>query len=71
MNGYSVRILEQEDHTMIPWVWGVNGACSVMGSAAAWGLSLNFGYSATLWAATLAYAAAFLTVILKPAPPQQ
>jgi len=61
-----IRLLEQDGPSMIPWVWGVNGACSVMGSILAWGLSLNFGYNITLWAATVIYGCACLVMILKP-----
>ena len=66
-----IRLLEQDGSAMIPWVWGVNGACSVMGSILAWGLSLNFGYNITLWTATAIYGGAFLIMILKPYPVQQ
>jgi predicted membrane-bound spermidine synthase len=66
-----IRLLEQDIPAIIPWVWGVNGACSVMGSILAWGLSLNFGYNITLWTATAIYGGAFLIMILKPYPVQQ
>ena len=61
-----IRLLERDGSAIIPWVWGVNGACSVMGSIVAWGLSLNFGYNTTLWTATLIYGCALLVMILKP-----
>jgi len=61
-----IRLLEKDVAPMIPWVWGVNGACSVMGSILAWGLSLNFGYNATLWTATVIYGCACLVMFLKP-----
>jgi len=60
-----IRLLEQDGPAMIPWVWGVNGACSVMGSIVAWGLSLNFGYNVTLWTATVIYGCACLVMTLK------
>ena len=66
-----IRLLEQDIPAIIPWVWGVNGACSVMGSILAWGLSLNFGYNITLWTATAIYGGAFLIMILKPYSVQQ
>jgi hypothetical protein len=66
-----IRLLEQDGPAMIPWVWGVNGSCSVMGSIIAWGLSLNFGYNSTLWAATAVYGCACLVMILKPYTFQQ
>lgn len=61
-----IRLLEQDAPDMIPWVWGVNGACSVMGSIIAWGLSLNFGYNTTSWTAISVYGCAGLVMILKP-----
>ena len=61
-----ILLLEQDGRSMIPWVWGINGACSVMGSIIAWGFSLNFGYNFTLWAATAVYGCAFLIMVLKP-----
>ncbi|MEI6126019.1 MAG: hypothetical protein WCQ99_05635 [Pseudomonadota bacterium] len=50
-----IKLLEEDGPSIIPWVWGINGACSVLGSIIAWGLSLNFGYTTTLWAATAFY----------------
>jgi len=61
-----IRLLDQDGSEMIPWVWGVNGAFSVMGSIIAWGLSLNFGYTTTLWASTIVYGCAAITMIIKP-----
>jgi spermidine synthase len=61
-----IRLLEYDGKAMIPWVWGVNGACSVMGSIIAWGLSLNFGYTVTLWTAAAVYGFACLVMIIKP-----
>jgi hypothetical protein len=55
-----IRLIAHDGPSMIPWMWGINGACSVMGSILAWGISLNFGFNATIWAATAVYACAFL-----------
>jgi predicted membrane-bound spermidine synthase len=66
-----IRLLEQDGPAMIPWVWGVNGACSVMGSIVAWGLSLNFGYNVALWTATIIYGCACLVMVMKPDPVQE
>jgi len=60
-----IRLIEEAAPSMIPWVWGVNGACSVMGSIIAWGLSLNFGYNVTIGAATSVYGCALLVMVLK------
>jgi hypothetical protein len=61
-----IRLLDQDGPAMIPWVWGVNGAFSVMGSIIAWGISLNFGYTTTLWASTIVYGCAALAMLIKP-----
>jgi hypothetical protein len=66
-----IRLLEKDIPTIIPWVWGVNGACSVMGSIVTWGLSLNFGYNLTLWAAVTVYGCACLVMVMKPDPVQE
>ena len=63
-----IRLLENDGHAMIPWVWGINGACSVMGSIMAWGVSLNFGYNMTIWTAAAIYAAGFIIMACKPLP---
>lgn len=66
-----IRLLEHDGPSMIPWVWGVNGACSVMGSIIAWGLSLNFGYNFTLCIAIAVYGGACCIMLLKPSRAEQ
>lgn len=61
-----IRLLDQDSPAMIPWMWAINGATSVMGSIIAWGLSLNFGYNATMLTAVFVYGCAFLVIVLKP-----
>jgi hypothetical protein len=61
-----IRLLDQDSPAMIPWMWAINGATSVMGSIIAWGLSLNFGYNATMLTAVFVYGCAFLVMVLKP-----
>lgn len=60
-----IRLLNQDGPTMIPWVWGVNGLFSVMGSVIAWGLSLNFGYTTTLWTSSTIYGCAAIAMIYR------
>lgn len=60
-----IQLLEHDGPGMIPWVWGINGACSVLGSIVAWGLSLNFGYNFTLAAAIAVYGCAAGGMMLK------
>ena len=57
-----VRLLEKDGVAMIPWVWGINGACSVLGSILAWGIALNFGYNVTLWSGVTVYVLAGITM---------
>ena len=57
-----ITLVEKDSPSIIPWVWAVNGACSVLGSVIAWGISLNYGYNITLWAATGMYFAACLVM---------
>jgi hypothetical protein len=50
----AVRVLATESPDLIPWAWGVNGAASVMGSAAALVVALLAGFDqAMLLGATL------------------
>jgi hypothetical protein len=46
---------------LIPWVWGINGATSVLGSILAITIAINFGFRAALFAGLCAYGIAFLT----------
>ncbi len=62
-----IRLLERDCVSMVPWMWAVNGACSVMGSIIAWGMSLNFGYNATILVSTCVYGFALLVMLLKRA----
>jgi spermidine synthase len=66
-----IRLVERDNAPIIPWVWAINGACSVLGSVLAWGISLNYGFNATLWAAVAVYFAACLIMCVRkqgPAP---
>ena len=60
-----IKLLEEDGPSIIPWVWGINGACSVLGSIIAWGLSLNFGYNTTLWTATGFYCTACVIIFCR------
>ncbi len=42
----------------VPWLWGVNGAASVLGSALATLVAMHAGISGALWLGVAAYAAA-------------
>lgn len=50
--------------SLIPWVWGVNGATSVVSAVLAALLALSFGFSWVLRLGSFFYAAAWLTVVV-------
>lgn len=64
-----IRILEQDGPSMVPWVWGINGACSVLGSILAWGFALNFGYNMTIWTGIVIYMLGAITIATRSAAP--
>ena len=51
-----LRLLAQHQPANIPWVWGINGACSVAGASIAPILAVELGMSAVLAAGAGAYA---------------
>jgi hypothetical protein len=53
-----IKIADSVSHKAIPWVWSINGAFSVLGSVLAIFVSINFGFSTTLFAAAILYGAA-------------
>ncbi len=52
-----------------PWLWGVNGASSVLGSVLAFVLAMNVGFKFTLTTAAVVYAAAATVAGLTMRPP--
>jgi hypothetical protein len=54
----AVRALARAQPEIVPWAWGVNGAFSVMGSAAALVIALFAGFDQALLTAAALYAAA-------------
>jgi len=51
-----MRLVDRSDAAATPWMWGVNGAFSVLGSVCALVLSMTAGISTTLGVAALLYA---------------
>jgi spermidine synthase len=45
---------------LVPWVWGINGATSVLGSVLAISIAINFGFRMTMLAGLCIYGAAFV-----------
>jgi hypothetical protein len=54
----AIRLLARQAPEVIPWAWGLNGAASVMGSAAALSLALAAGFNQALLAAAALYVVA-------------
>jgi len=59
-----IRLLGRTDPHLVPWAWGINGCASVVASILAAMLALEWGFSAVLLAAAMAYAAAGFAVVL-------
>jgi hypothetical protein len=53
------RLILLEREAMLPWMWGINGICSVVASVLGMALAMNINYTAVLFAAAAAYAMAF------------
>ena len=56
---------------LIPWLWGVNGALSVVGSVFAAIVAINFGLRVTFLIGTLVYALAWIVVLYQNAARRQ
>ena len=52
-----IRWAGRRQPTVVPWLWGINGVTSVLGSALATALAIHVGFCLTLFVATLVYAA--------------
>jgi len=53
-----VALLRSRQEALIPWVWGINGALSVLGSILTLVLAINFGYTTTMLVGPASYLAA-------------
>lgn len=56
---YGLRTIGEHAPELTPWAWAINGCTSVVGSILTVVLSMNFGFSAVLWIASLLYVAGF------------
>jgi len=65
-----MRLVQRLSLDAMPWMWGVNGACGVLGAVLAVGISMWAGITASLLAATALYASialyAVVLVALRP-----
>lgn len=55
-----LRLVRRIAPDALPWMWGVNGACGVLASVAAVGVSISAGIHANLYAAAALYASLLL-----------
>lgn len=55
-----IKAVSEQAGEIVPWVWGVNGATSVVGSVLAVTLSIQFGFRAALVVGTVVYFFALL-----------
>ena len=53
---------------LLPWLWGINGAASVLASVLAMLVALEVGIAANLWIATACYAAAAMLLAWSNSP---
>ena len=53
-----IELLRRRTDRLIPWVWSLNGALSVLGSILTLVLAINFGYTTTMLVGPAAYLAA-------------
>jgi hypothetical protein len=51
-----VQLVGRSAPQSVAWMWGVNGACSVLASILALAISMWVGIDANLWAAAMLYA---------------
>ena len=55
-----LRCLRRRRPALLPWAWGINGACSVLGSIVAVVLALHLGFRSAHMAGMACYALAGL-----------
>ncbi|MBI2856201.1 MAG: hypothetical protein HYX93_05075 [Chloroflexi bacterium] len=56
-----IKLVDQEAREMVPWLWGINGATSVLASVLAVMISISFGYTYAILAGQIAYIVALLS----------
>ncbi|MGD2248753.1 MAG: hypothetical protein PVF58_10140 [Candidatus Methanofastidiosia archaeon] len=61
-----IRYLGSKNPAAVPWAWGINGAASVLGSALAVFVAINFGFSLAFLCGIIIYGlAAVITIIVR------
>ena len=56
----ALRLKEMGMANYIPWMWGINGLASVLGSALTLILAIKFGFTGALFVGAASYFIAFL-----------
>ena len=59
-----VRIVAKEAPALVPWGWGVNGFCTVIGSVGAMILAMAFGFKVVLFVAGLCYLGSLIVITM-------
>lgn len=61
-----IRLLEKHAPQIIPWAWGLNGATSVLGSAATLVIAILTGFNQALMVGAFVYLIALIVMVLRP-----
>ena len=59
-----VRIVAKEAPALVPWGWGVNGFCTVIGSVGAQILAMAFGFKVVLLVAGVCYLGSLMVITM-------
>jgi hypothetical protein len=59
-----IKYLGSKNPAAVPWAWGINGAASVMGSALAVFVAINFGFSIAFLCGTIIYGLAVVITVI-------
>jgi predicted membrane-bound spermidine synthase len=57
-----LRIVAEEASTLVPWSWGVNGFCTVIGTVTALILGMSFGFTTVLFVGAVCYLIALAAI---------
>jgi hypothetical protein len=60
-----LSIVAKEAPTLVPWAWGVNGFCTVIGSVGAMILSMIFGFKVVLFVAGGCYLGSLVAITMR------
>lgn len=58
-----IRLMGQNELALVPWIWGINGATSALGSVLALLIAVTFGFSRVLLLSILVYALAGMILV--------